>query len=323
MSEEFDARVAQLSDRKQELLRRLASQAAARGPAGQPSAAGGTPAGPPAAQQQPAGASLVLLSEGGSAAPLYCPHAVSGSPYSYHALSRALRTERSVYGFEAPGLEGGADLITDVVEFARRYSAELLRQQPESCHLLGWSMGGYVAFEMARQLTEAGRPPATLIMVDSHDPGPWEMPPEPEVQLAFLNELAAMAGRPAIPWESAADVLTEPELDGMIKLATTAGLIAPDVPASFVQNRYRVFRANMRAMYGYQAKPFPGRLVMLEAAEGADLLGWAPYAEGGFERVSVPGNHYTMWAESNLPTLIEAVRTILARDNPAPGKDYR
>lgn len=311
MSEDFDARVAQLSDRKQELLRRLASQAA-RGPAGSPTA-----------PQQPAGSSsLILLSEGGSETPLYCPHAVSGSPYSYHALSRALQPERSVYGFEAPGLEGGADLITDVVEFGRRYSAEILAQQPGSYQLLGWSMGGFVAFEMARQLTEAGRPPAGLIMVDSYDPGPYEMPPEPEVQLAFLNELAAMAGLPAIPWETAADVLkseldgmiklaADAGLDGMIKLATDSGLIAPDVPASFVQNRYRVFRANMRAMYGYQAKRFPGKLVMIEAAEGAELLGWAPFAEGGFERVRVPGNHYTMWSETNLPALIEAVRGIL------------
>ncbi len=309
MSQDFDARVAHLSDRKQELLRRLASQAA-RGPA---PAAGGDAAGPSAKQEQAAERSpLVLLGEGGSATPLYCPHAVSGSPYSYHALSRALLPERSVYGFEAPGLEGEASPIAEVIELSRRYSAEVLRQ-PGSCQLLGWSMGGYVAFEMARQLTAAGRPPALLIMADSHDPGPHQMPPEPEIQLAFLNELAAVAGQPSIPSDTATDVLTEPELGGLIKVATSAGLVAADVPASFVRNRYRVFRANMQAMYGYQPKLFPGKLIMLQAADGEDRLGWAPFAEGGFERISVPGNHYTMWSEANLPALVEAVRGILAR----------
>jgi len=314
MSEDFDARLAQLSDRRQELLRRLASQAA-RGPASPPSEEGGDPASRSVAQEERAERSpLVLLSEGGSATPLYCPHAVSGSPYSYHALSRALLPERSVYGFEAPGLEGGPTPIADVVELARRYSAAVLEQQPRSSHLLGWSMGGYVAFEMARQLIEAGRPTATLIMADSHDPGPHVMPSGPEIQLAFLNELAAVAGRPPIPSDTAADVLTDSEeLDGMIKLAATAELIAADVPASFVRNRYRVFRANMQAMYHYQPKPFSGKVIMLQAAEGEDRLGWAPFAEGGFERITVPGNHYSMWSEANLPALIETVRSILAR----------
>lgn len=309
MSENFDTRVAQLSDRKQELLRRLANRAA-----GSPPAAAGDAAGQPAAgEQRDAPSPLVLLSEGGSDTPLYCSHAVSGSPYSYHALSRALQPQRSVYGFESPGLEGGTTPIADVVELARRYSAEVLRQQPGGAyHLLGWSMGGYVALEMGRQLTEGGRPPATLIMVDSHDPGPHPMPAEPENQLAFLNELAAVAGRPSIP-DTAVEVLADAELNGLIKVATSAELVAADVPASFVQNRYRVFRANMEAMYGYQPKPFPGKLIMLQAADGEDRLGWAPFAEGGFERINVPGDHYSMWSEANVPALIETVRSILSR----------
>ena len=82
--------------------------------------------------------------------PLFCVHPVGGEVVAYRELARRLGSGQPVYGLQSPDPP-----IQDLREMAAHYLEALREVQPEGLHrLAGWSMGGVVAYEMARQLAE-------------------------------------------------------------------------------------------------------------------------------------------------------------------------
>lgn len=72
-----------------------------------------------------------------------------------------------MYGLER--IEGART----VVEKARRYVEAVAAVYPDGpCLLGGWSFGGFVAQEAARQLTAAGRDVRLVVLIDSVRPLP-------------------------------------------------------------------------------------------------------------------------------------------------------
>ncbi|RIV41496.1 non-ribosomal peptide synthetase [Micromonospora radicis] len=245
---------------------------------------------------------LVTLKAAGGRPRLYCPHAVSGSPYWYLPLSRALHPEQPMDGFEAPGLEGDAEPVEDLVALAARYVAALRQRQPHGPYLLaGWSMGGFLCFEMARQLAADGAAPDLVVMIDSNAPGPLPLPGERQVMETFVADLAGLSGTAALPLGAEVVDAADP-IAALTAFLVRHGLIPPDVHADFVAHRYAVFRANMRAIYGYRPAPYPGRTVLVQAEQEASRAAWRRWAPA-MEVVTLPGDHYSMWTPANLPAL--------------------
>jgi hypothetical protein len=76
-----------------------------------------------------------------------------------------------VLGLQAVGLEAGEMPLADITAMAQHYNAALQRAQPEGpVQLLGYSAGGVIAQDMARQLLAAGRTVALLAVLDSPVP---------------------------------------------------------------------------------------------------------------------------------------------------------
>ncbi|MDH6217952.1 beta-ketoacyl synthase N-terminal-like domain-containing protein [Streptomyces pseudovenezuelae] len=111
--------------------------------------------------------SLRTLHKGGTHSPLFLFHAAGGSTDVYRALAERLGEDRSVHGL---------DRIEDagtVPEKARQYAEAIAATHPNGpCVLGGWSFGGFVAQETARQLTAAGRDVELVVLIDSVRPLP-------------------------------------------------------------------------------------------------------------------------------------------------------
>jgi len=112
-------------------------------------------------------ATLVPLREAGTGAPLFCVHPVGGLAWCYAGLAEHIGA-RPVYGVQATGLPSVPDTVA---ELASRYVDHVTSLQPDGpYHLLGWSLGGNVAHEMAVQLRAAGHEVASLVLLDSLPP---------------------------------------------------------------------------------------------------------------------------------------------------------
>ncbi|WP_084161293.1 non-ribosomal peptide synthetase [Nocardia sp. BMG51109] len=100
--------------------------------------------------------------------PLFCVHPAIGLSWCYSGLLAQLPADRPVYGLQAPHVSGGDD-DNSIVDAAKQYVAHMRSVQPHGpYHLLGWSLGGLIAQEIAVQLQHAGERVALLAMMDSY-----------------------------------------------------------------------------------------------------------------------------------------------------------
>ncbi|PAU59156.1 non-ribosomal peptide synthetase [Pseudomonas indica] len=100
---------------------------------------------------------------------LFCFHPSTGHVQDYRALAEPL-ADWSLWGLQATYLAEGSPLPgrDSLDALAAVYVEQLRRQQPQGpYHLLGWSLGGLLAFCAAAQLEEAGQEVAFLGIVDS------------------------------------------------------------------------------------------------------------------------------------------------------------
>ncbi|MGV9669263.1 amino acid adenylation domain-containing protein [Gordonia sp. NPDC003504] len=101
---------------------------------------------------------------------LWVVHLVSGVVTPYRALAAALPGYR-VVGLQLPELIDGGTLPSSLSEIAALHVAAMRSVQPTGPYrVAGWSVGGVIAHEIARQIVEAGGSVADLILLDPRTP---------------------------------------------------------------------------------------------------------------------------------------------------------
>jgi thioesterase domain-containing protein len=312
---EFEHRRERLSPTKLALLERLQNGASASLPA-PPDVRERT--GP--ATREIAPGPLIMIRAGKNRPPLFCVHAVSGSPYSYVELSRLLDGSQPVYGIEAAGFDNDRAPIASIGRLATTYVSAIEELcLLDGCCLLGWSMGGVIAFDMAQQLDAAGFSPAVLILIDTPVPTPGEVPAECDLLQRFMRELLGGSAR------------SMPELDAILGRHTgevdpgrvlaevdAAGLAPADMNAEFLEHRYRVFRANVEAMFGYRViGEYSGPSTLIKGSESpARCMQWQAVVRD-LEIHTVAGDHHSIWTGDSLVTLAAVVQHCLQRGQSA------
>ena len=268
---------------------------------------------------QPAWSSLVPLQPHGTLPPLFCIHGWGGGVWDARALGGHLGTDQPIYGLQAVGIEDQNWQHTTVEEMATHYAAEIRSFQPHGpYYLCGYSLGGVIAYDVARQLVAQGQPVGLLAVLDTY---PKNLPVWPQVK-AYAPYLLARLGHHLqqlrfIPAAEAAGYVRG-RLQALNRhagrilarrrqppaLAERAGDAAPVVTDYFVEvsNRYR---------------PIPSTIpVALFRAEGGQIrneVGWRHLAEGGLEIIPLRCGHLEMLSEPHLGRLATELRRVLAK----------
>lgn len=260
----------------------------------------------------------IALGTKGDLPPLWCPPPGSGSAFVYSALVRLLRPDRPVYGFEAPGFDDDEHPVDSVPALAAGYLAGLrAHHAATSCHLLlGWSLGGMVAFEMALQLLDRGDHVGTLIVIDAAAPGATAIPAEADIIRQFVLDLT---GRDFPASAELNDLLTRCPVDAAAPWAfaeiESAGWLPPEVDTDFLARRFTLFSAGARAVCQYApAARYPGQVTLVRAASTPQEYhqGWMQVA-GSIEEHVVAGDHHGIWSGDGLRALSDIVQQSLDR----------
>jgi thioesterase domain-containing protein/acyl carrier protein len=139
-----------------------------------------------------ASSSLVSVQPSGSKLPLFCMHTHSGNVLFCRRFSKYLGPEQPVYGLQSPAGRL-ADPYFSVEEMARYYLSEIRSVQARGPYsLFGYSFGGLVAFEMARQLAMQAEAVAFLGMFNTPVPGSlsgWPLRQPAYLQKRLRHEL--------------------------------------------------------------------------------------------------------------------------------------
>jgi iron transport multicopper oxidase len=110
----------------------------------------------------------------------------SGSLFSYIHWPRT-STGHAIFALDSPFHKNPKSFNISFAEVAAIYVREIRRLQSHGPYLVGgWSLGGVHAFEVSRQLIEAGERVEKLILFDS--PCPGTLPPLPHASLDLLEK---------------------------------------------------------------------------------------------------------------------------------------
>jgi amino acid adenylation domain-containing protein len=186
------------------------------------------------------GSALVPLQPGGSRPPFFCVHGAAGQVLCFRALAQGLRPDQPFYGLQAIESEGAPARVEDL---AGRYITEIRSVQPHGPYCLGgYSFGGVVAFEIARQLQDEGEEVALLALLDAGAPSVYPCdgaPVFPDDGLMRAHLQAQSVYQPPVSQgcavlfrsrEAAIDYAAHPDLGWEALLA--GGLKVRDLPGS-------------------------------------------------------------------------------------------
>ncbi|MDT5041121.1 MAG: hypothetical protein QOE51_2106 [Actinoplanes sp.] len=247
---------------------------------------------------------LVELSSGAGVQPLFLVHAIGGTVYGYTHLARELADTHRVYGVEAAGLSPNSSAATSLEAMVTDYVDAIRAAQPTGPYrLAGWSMGGLVAFEIARRLEDLGERVVLLAMLDTPFSPPVFVPAESFLLAEFVGDVARTLG-----WSSD----EAPDADQLGWLAERLDAGAGDLAAvrAEVGRRFTVFKANITMIAGYRPKGVVRASALIAGAERSPdaALDWAAVIDGPVEAIRVPGSHYTLLQPPHVQRIAEAVR---------------
>ncbi|HEX5748907.1 MAG TPA: non-ribosomal peptide synthase/polyketide synthase [Archangium sp.] len=264
----------------------------------------------------------VTLQPEGTGTPVFWVHPVGGNVLCYAELARRLGTGRPFHALQATGLEGSEAPLTRVEDMARRYVEQVRAVQAEGPYLLGgWSLGGTVAYEMARELRRQGQEVVLLVLLDSFAPAGQPTPePDPATLLVgFAADLARSAGRDlSLSPESLAGLPPEDQLRTLWTHAREAGLLPPGTGLEELRVLLEVARANLRAVAHYSPEPYEGRTLLLrarDARKGVEVdatHGWGRLAASSLTVEDIPGDHYGILRAPHVRELAERLTRWLA-----------
>lgn len=270
--------------------------------------------------------SLVLLKPGQQPSTFWV-HPVGGSVFCYGELMMQLKTDHAAYGLQASRLKSPSALLDDfdnpdsINTMATDYIEQVRRVQPKGPYtLIGWSMGGVVAFEMAQQLVLCGEAIASLVLIDTGVPGQSQV--SPRTQLS-KNQLMLLFARDLGCSEMQAEYirrkLSASEDSPLLALWQTLQsnhLIAPSMTAAELAALFSLFQRHRRILSGYQAEPYAGNVQLFECeqAPGRKLSladSWQPLIKGKLAVYAVPGNHYSIMRSPHVDYLATVLTRVL------------
>ncbi|MBS1159651.1 MAG: pksN [Proteobacteria bacterium] len=220
-----------------------------------------------------AAATVLVPLRAGVGAPLFCLHPVGGGVGCYRQLADQLATRRPIYGLQSPALDGAMP-PADLPAMAACLLAALRTVQATGpYHMIGWSLGGVLAYEMAQQLSQAGERVKLLALIDSYTPAllnsleTAEGPAGLSLAQGFAEDLAAIEG---------ADVV---------------------LPAEQAAHLSEIFQTHAQALRNYQPAPYAGAVLLFTASQPAPAEpthGWREWVRGELSVVELPGDHYQL-----------------------------
>ncbi len=276
---------------------------------------------------------LVPMGGGAAGRSFYCVHPIAGDVSVFFDLARVMAPGRRFVALQAPGLQPGDPQPDSVESLAALYVDVLAADSPDPIDIGGYSFGGVVAFEIARQMEAAGRPPRRLVIIDTPAPVADAAPEEEYSDVQWLWRMLRVRER----FHGVDLALTLADLErageqggyGLVlaRLRET-GLLPESADADLLLRMAAVGRRHYRLYRRYQPQRIATPIAVIRAAEldasEAEIdhasrfrltdLGWAALTCGGVVSAVTPGNHVTMMRPPDLPALAARIECLLSQD---------
>jgi len=255
---------------------------------------------------QPDESHLVPLRTSGAGSPLFCLPGSGGDVFIFREMVVALREGQPVYGVNMEWLiEAGQDFT---VEQVAAFCLEVIRkiQKHGPYYFCGYSFGGLVAYEMARQLSDGNDSAGLVAMLDAPNPALISNLSEADsaqYRKTYLFDRLKKYGLHLMRGE-----ITSFTSRGLAFVTSRAGrFFMPAIKKVFrIANQPLpiILRANdpgfLKAWNSYVPKNYSSEIVCFRVEERGPehapdpSMGWEACVTGGIQVHVVPGGHVDM-----------------------------
>ncbi len=261
--------------------------------------------------------SLVLIQAGVTAKPpLFCIHPIGGNILEYYPLATYLGNDRSIYGLQSQGLDGLQPPLNRIEDMSTKYIQEMLAVEPEGPYLLlGYSLGGSIAFEIAQQLQAQGKQVDFLGLLDIPAPSLDLNPIRPSLLRAIpihLNNLWQLDRSERVKYIS-------DRLDRRFKKTDYREFVIRGLSElEAMPHLLNLIDTNFQADLDYRPQVYQGNVCLLRCRVQSmqhalfEDLGWSDLVDGTLTIHNVPGNHYGLLKEPNIRVVAEILKRSLS-----------
>lgn len=226
-------------------------------------------------------------------APLFILPPAGGLGWCYAGYLSHLPAQQGVYAVQAEAFsDPNAGFASSLQELAEGYLAQIEktlaeRSLPRRFALMGWSVGGTAAVQVAALAQVAGAQVERVILLDAYPSEQWQGVPAPDEQESF-RALLRMGGLP----EPAAD--EQLDLPGTLERLQRAGSAMGYLPEEKLGVCLGSMRASAALMRGAEQAFFEGDVLLVgvphEDQPYLDAAGWSAHASS-FRAVLLEGTH--------------------------------
>lgn len=270
---------------------------------------------------------LVPLQTSGSKTPLFCVHPGVGEVLVFVNLATYFVNERPFYALRARGFGKNETHFTSFAEMVDCYVRAIRAEQPTGPYAIaGYSYGGVVAFEIAKELEAQGE------RVDFV--GILNIPPhiksrmheldfvEGAVNLAFFLSLITKEQAAELPRRLRAGLSRHEQLEYLIEIAPKQRLTELDLDlhkfiawvglAESLVSLGRTYEPSgtVKSVSVFFANPLRGTK---EDWLSTQLREWDNFTQEPNRYIDVPGEHYTLMGTTHVATFQDILRKELNR----------
>jgi amino acid adenylation domain-containing protein len=265
--------------------------------------------------------SLVPVKPFGSKPPLYIIHGDGLNVMIFNSITKHMDINQPVFGLQPKGMNGIDEPDESMEEIAAYYIARISEHNPNGPYCLaGYSFGGIVAFEMAKQLEKMGKDVKLLAMFDTNvgnieylEPGIKRV--FKKIQIQFPKMVFIVSSLRKHP----GNILAYQWLVAKRKWRTMlakAGIVKENGPEKISPYEKLVIKKHLAAYEKYIMSAYAGRIDLFRVQkrfyflDDPVFLGWKPLAGKGVSIHEVPGDHRSFLLPPNdkiFATILQSV----------------
>lgn len=222
--------------------------------------------------------------------PLICFPPGGGVSWCYAPLVHAINAGRPVYGLQSVGLAAEEQPLSSMNAIADEFLALVREIQPHGpYHLLGWSLGGLVAHEVACRLLKQNERVALLANIDAYPMPDAENVPELD-RSAVIEEFANLFGLDPRDFEG-----KTLDIPIILETARRSGHILGELDLEQLQRIIQLTHHHALLLPGFHPHHFDGDMLLVRASERVSPMArpdlWKEYVEGRIETFEVNSTH--------------------------------
>ena len=271
--------------------------------------------------------SMVCLQKGTSNTalpPLYFIHVLGTGLKFCKPIVKYLASDLPVYGLSIQLLDQQSHVENRIEDWARFYNLQVKQIQPSGPYMfVGFSNGGLIAFEMAKQMRDSGEDVRLVAILDTMLPKTFNKTGvvrkvkeqykkwQRQGTYYFIRQGVQRfyyVWREKITHWYFRKILRNYEVKGR------SGEMTIDL------KEYVTWSENHEASIRYNPEPYAGKVILFKSDQTLQevdnikdpQLGWGEVALGGVEIINCPGDHVSMLTDPHVETVANKLRQAIA-----------